>query len=59
LLVMNLIGLGLGPTYVGMVSDFLQPSRGVHALQAALFALAPVYLIAAALFFGLARVINR
>jgi predicted MFS family arabinose efflux permease len=59
LLVMNLIGLGLGPTYVGMVSDFFQPSRGVHALQAALFALAPMYLIAAALFFGLARVINR
>jgi predicted MFS family arabinose efflux permease len=59
LLVMNLIGLGLGPTYVGMVSDFFQPSHGAHALQAALFALAPMYLIAAALFFGLARVINR
>lgn len=59
LLVMNLIGLGLGPTYVGMMSDFFQPTRGVHALQAAFFALAPLYLIAAALFFGLARLINR
>jgi len=59
LLVMNLIGLGLGPTYVGMMSDLFQPSRGVHALQAAFFALAPMYLIAAALFFALARLINR
>jgi Arabinose efflux permease len=59
LLVMNLIGLGLGPTYVGMMSDFFQPSHGVHALQASFFALAPMYLIAALLFFGLARLINR
>ena len=59
LLVMNFIGLGLGPTYVGMASDFFRPSHGVHALQTAFFALAPMYLIAALLFLGLARLINR
>ena len=59
LLVMNFIGLGLGPTYVGMASDFFRPSYGAHALQTAFFALAPMYLIAALLFFVLARRIKR
>ena len=59
LLVMNFIGLGLGPTYVGMASDLFRPSQGAHSLQAALYALAPMYLIAAALFFALARLIRR
>jgi predicted MFS family arabinose efflux permease len=59
LLVMNFIGLGLGPTYVGMVSDFFRPTHGAHALQAAYYALAPMYLVAAALFLLLARRIRR
>jgi predicted MFS family arabinose efflux permease len=59
LLVMNLIGLGLGPTYVGMASDFFRPAHGAHALQAAYFALAPMYPIGAALFLLLARMIRR
>lgn len=59
LLVMNFIGLGLGPTYVGMASDFFRPAHGAHALQAAYYALAPMYLIAAALFLVLARMIRR
>jgi predicted MFS family arabinose efflux permease len=59
LLVMNFIGLGLGPTYVGMASDFFRPSHGAHALQAAYYALAPTYLIGAALFLILARMIRR
>ncbi len=59
LLVMNFIGLGLGPTYVGMASDFFQPGYGVHALQTAFFALAPMYLIAALLFLALAHRINK
>ena len=59
LLVMNFIGLGLGPTYVGMASDFFRPTYGGHALQAAYYALAPMYLIAAALFMILARLIGR
>jgi MFS family permease len=59
LLVMNFIGLGLGPTYVGMASDFFRPTHGAHALQAAYYALAPMYLIGAALFLVLARLIRR
>lgn len=59
LLVMNFIGLGLGPTYVGMMSDFFQPTAGEHALQAAFYALAPMYLIGALLFGLLARMIWR
>ena len=34
-------------------------SQGAHALQAAYYALAPMYLIAALMFFGLARLIKR
>jgi len=59
LLVMNFIGLGLGPTYVGMASDFFRPTLGAHALQAAYFALAPMYLVGATLFLLLARMIRR
>jgi predicted MFS family arabinose efflux permease len=59
LLVMNFIGLGLGPTYVGMASDYFRPTHGGHALQAAYYALAPMYLIGAALFLVLARLIRR
>ena len=59
LLVMNFIGLGLGPTYVGMASDYLRPTHGTHSLQSAFFALAPMYLIAALLFAALARRIYR
>lgn len=59
LLVMNFIGLGLGPTYVGMASDLFAVGFGPHALQAALYALAPMYGIAALLFLALARRIKR
>jgi len=59
LLVMNFIGLGLGPTYVGMASDFFHAAWGAHSLQAALYALTPMYLIAALLFVWLARLIVR
>lgn len=59
LLVMNFIGLGLGPTYVGMASDYFLPTYGEHALQAAYYALAPMYVIAALLFLWLARLIQR
>ena len=59
LLVMNLIGLGLGPTFVGMASDFFRPQYGEHALRMAFYALAPMYLVAALLFAWLARMIKR
>jgi predicted MFS family arabinose efflux permease len=59
LLVMNFVGLGLGPTYVGMASDYFRPAYGVHSLQYAYYALAPMYLIAAMLFVALARRIHN
>lgn len=59
LLVMNLVGLGLGPTFIGMASDFFRPQYGEHALQMAFYALAPMYLVAAMLFLWLARLIRQ
>ncbi|MBE1526517.1 putative MFS family arabinose efflux permease [Sphingopyxis sp. OAS728] len=59
LLVMNLIGLGLGPTFVGMASDYFRPQYGEHALRMAYYALAPMYLVGALLFVWLARLISN
>lgn len=55
LLVMNFIGLGLGPTWVGAFSDWFAARGNPHALQMALYTLAPFYLIAIGLFLWLAR----
>jgi MFS family permease len=59
LLVMNFIGLGLGPTYVGAASDFFRPDHPDHSLQLALYTLVPFYLLATVLFLLLARVLRR
>lgn len=55
LLVMNFIGLGLGPTYVGAASDFFAARGYDNALQMALYTLTPAFLIAIAIFISLAR----
>jgi predicted MFS family arabinose efflux permease len=58
LLVMNFIGLGLGPTYVGAASDWFA-ARGVpHALQVSLYTLTPFYLVAIVIFVWLGRVLR-
>ena len=59
LLVMNFVGLGLGPTYVGAASDYFKSVGSAHSLQVALYTLAPVYLIAIFFFLWLARVLSR
>jgi MFS family permease len=59
LLVMNFIGLGLGPTYVGAASDYFQAAHPEHSLQIALYTLTPFYVIAIILFLVLARVLRR
>jgi MFS family permease len=46
LFVLNLIGLGGGPLFVGVMSDHLKPTLGPHALGGALMTLLPVYLLA-------------
>ncbi len=58
LLVMNFIGLGLGPTYVGWASDVIAARHVPHSLQIALYTLTPAYLVAIALFLRLARVLR-
>ena len=59
LLVVNFIGLGLGPTYVGAASDWFRPSHPEHSLQMALYTLTPFFVLASVLFLMLARVLKR
>ena len=59
LLVMNLIGLGLGPTYLGAVSDLLRESHPDNSLQLAFYSLTPFYALAAFLFLLLGRRLRR
>ena len=59
LLVMNFIGLGLGPTFVGAASDYFRRQHHEHTLQLALYALAPFYLVAIALFLMLASALRK
>ena len=56
---MNLIGLGLGPTFVGAVSDHFRVSHPHQSLQFALYMLAPLYVVAILLFLALARVLRN
>lgn len=59
LLVMNFIGLGLGPTWVGQASDWFRAQGDAHSLQSALYTLTPFYLVAIVLFLCLARLLRR
>ena len=59
LLVMNLIGLGLGPTFLGAVSDYFRPTHPEHSLQMAFYTLVPFYVLAVLCFLWLARALKR
>ena len=59
LLVMNLIGLGLGPTFLGAVSDHFRPAHPNHSLQLAFYMLVPFYVLAVLCFAWLARALQR
>jgi uncharacterized membrane protein YvlD (DUF360 family) len=59
LFVANIIGLGAGPSYVGLISDRIGPAVGDQALPFALATLGVFYLVAAALFALAARLIQR
>ncbi len=59
LLVMNLIGIGVGPTFVGWASDAFRAAHPQHSLQFAFLCLTPIYVLAIALFLALARVLKR
>lgn len=59
LLIMNFIGLGLGPTYVGAASDFFAAKGMDNSLQIALYTLAPFFVLAVAIFLSLAKLLRR
>lgn len=59
LLIMNLIGLGLGPTYLGAASDFFARTNPDNSLQMAFYTLLPFYGLAILMFLGLAGKIRR
>lgn len=59
LLIMNFIGLGLGPTYVGAMSDYVRATHPTNSLQIALYSLSLFYIVAIMLFLWLARVLKR
>ncbi len=59
LLVMNLIGLGLGPTYLGAASDYFHHISPQHSLQLAFYTLVPFYVLAALLYVALAGALKR
>ena len=59
LLVMNLIGLGLGPTFLGAVSDYYRAEHPANSLQLAFYTLVPFYALAVAGFLWLARALKR
>jgi hypothetical protein len=56
---MNLIGMGVGPTFVGAVSDFFRAAHPHNSLQLAFYALMPFYVLAIVLFLWLARVLRN
>jgi len=59
LFILNLIGLGGGPVFVGRMSDLFKPAFGVLSLQMALYALAPFYVLTILAHFAASRSIRR
>jgi len=52
--ILNLIGLGMGPTSVGLLSDYLAPTHGAESLRYALMFIVPAALTTSAIFYLLA-----
>ncbi|SEJ90465.1 Predicted arabinose efflux permease, MFS family [Sphingobium sp. AP50] len=59
LLVVNLIGLGGGPVFVGMISDWAAPVYGTGALRIGLYGLVPFMVLAVVFNLISARLIRR
>jgi len=53
-LILNIIGLGMGPWTIGMLSDFLQPSLGPESLRYAMLCVLPAVMFWSACHFFLA-----
>jgi MFS family permease len=59
LLVMNLVGLGFGPTWLGAASDWFGAHGHANPLQMAFYTLVPFYGLAVLLFWLLSRAIAK
>lgn len=59
LFVMNMIGLGLGPTFLGAMSDWFRTSHPGNPLQLAFYSLIPFYLVAILLHLMVARALRH
>lgn len=59
LLVLNVMGLGLGPTYLGAMSDYFRATDPTHSLQLAYQTLIPFFALAALLQYLLSRALAR
>ena len=59
LLIMNLIGLGFGPTYVGFMSDMFSGAGHANPLQLAFYTLVPFYALAIFMHLLLVRALGR
>lgn len=59
LLVLNLVGMGLGPYFVGFMSDVFEPSYGILALRWALCVSLLFNIVAATLYFLGARHVDQ
>lgn len=59
LFILNLIGLGGGPVFVGRMADILKPAYGERSLQMALYALVPFILLTALGHYASSRAIAR
>ncbi|GLJ00247.1 MFS transporter [Sphingobium sp. BS19] len=55
----NLLGLGLGPFCVGILSDFIVPTLGADSIRYALLPTVAVYLIASLIFYVVAARVRR
>jgi hypothetical protein len=59
LLVLNLVGMGGGPLFVGMISDAVAPDQGVASLRTGLLWLSPFFLMAVAAHYAVSRHVVR
>ena len=53
-LILNIIGLGMGPFMIGLLSDFFDPSLGVESLRYAMLAVLPTACVWSSIHFYLA-----
>ncbi len=58
-LIINLVGIGGGPTFVGYCSDFFASAHGSDSLRMALLAIIPLPFVAAIFFLCASRLVNR